>query len=63
MALNNMFLLLSYIAALSYCLISSAVFSGTVSIFTVLELPLPEFTCSTITHSFDSAPIMSRTLS
>ena len=65
---NNIFFLLSYVIVLLHCPINNTVFSkssSTVSISTVLELPLalPEFTCSTITHSFDSGPIMSRTLS
>lgn len=37
--------------------------SSIVYISTVLGLLLPEFTCSTISHSFGSGPIMSGTFS
>ena len=63
---NKISFLLSYVIVLLHCPINSTVFSKssiTVSSSTVLKIPLPEFTCSVKTHSFDSGPILSRTLS
>ena len=54
---NKTFFLLSYVIALFHCPINNTVFSkssSTVSISTVLELPLTEFSYSIIIHSFDS---------
>ena len=63
---NKIFLLLLmamyYYIAQSIALFFSRSLS-TASSSVVLELPLPQFICSIITHSFKSGPIMSRTLS